>query len=414
MAKLSLNLDERTIKNGMAQVRIRINHKGTSAFVGTDVYVEPAYFIAGSLYDPIHRKAPMAVEKREKIARIVRQFDDLLLDIDSSELAALTAKDIKERAGAGVRTRAQEKRAVHRGGYEMDFLNWLDEYGRSRRTDKTRKSYEYAWNVLREYCVARHLSVLMFSDIDYSRLSDFAQWLRSTGRGESTRHMLESYIRAAYKEAEKRHIISRENDPYFDYSIKPVPKKDIDCLTAEQMHILMTSEIPTSGLAKARDIAMMSFYLCGANLLDMYELEKPQNGEAVFVRHKIEGHDQRPAHIRIEPELAKLLKVYGGSEWMFRFKESYPTYETFQRRVTRQLAGVSKLLGFAVNMAKVRRTWPTIAASLDVPDRVIDKSMGHVDSTVKDRHYEQYDWSRTAKANRKVIDTIKNFKNKTT
>jgi hypothetical protein len=28
---------------------------------------------------------------------------------------------------------------------------------------------------------------------------------------------------------------------------------------------------------------------------------------------------------------------------------------------------------------------------------------------VKDRHYEQYDWSRTAEANRKIIDYIKSL-----
>jgi hypothetical protein len=29
------------------------------------------------------------------------------------------------------------------------------------------------------------------------------------------------------------------------------------------------------------------------------------------------------------------------------------------------------------------------------------------DKSVKDMHYEQYDWSRTARANRAVIDAIK-------
>ena len=98
MAKLSLNLDSRSLKNGMAHVRLRINHKGTSAFVGTDVYVEPEYFISGSLYDPIHRKAYLAIEKREKITRLVRQVDEWLADVDRAELAKLTATEIKERA----------------------------------------------------------------------------------------------------------------------------------------------------------------------------------------------------------------------------------------------------------------------------------------------------------------------------
>lgn len=408
MAKLSLNLDSRSLKNGMAHVRLRINHKGTSAFVGTDVYVEPEYFIAGSLYDPIHRKAYLAIEKREKITRLVRQVDEWLADVDRAELATLKAKDIKERACGRAHTRKDVP--VRKDG-SGDFLDWFDKYGRSRQTERTRKSYEYGWNVLREYCEARHYSILTFADIDYARLSDFAQWLRDTGRGEATRHMLESYVRAAYKDAQKRRMVSRENDPYYDYSIKPVPRKKIQSLSVEQMHTLMTANIPTSGLAKARDIAMMSFYLCGANLLDIYEMGPAQDSAAVFVRHKVENKIQLPLYIHIEPELAELLKVYGGDDALFRFKEAYQTYETFQRRVTRQLKGVSKLVGFDVNMAKIRRSWATIAGRLRVEELVIDFSMGHIVNTINAVHYEDYEWGRTAEANRKIIDTIKNFNN---
>lgn len=60
MAKISLNLDERSVKNGMSHIRIRINHKKSCAYVSTGIYVEPQYFISGSLYDPIHRKARLA------------------------------------------------------------------------------------------------------------------------------------------------------------------------------------------------------------------------------------------------------------------------------------------------------------------------------------------------------------------
>ena len=406
MAKISLNLDSRSLKNGMAHVRMRINHKGTSAFVSTGVYVEPQYFNADSLYDPINRKAQMFAVKRDRIAALVRQVDDFIAETDRAELANLSANDIRERACVHTRKHTQEKKQYH-GGMDADFLTWFDQYGNSRQTEKTKKSYEYAWNVLREYCESRRFNVLRFGDIDYSRLTDLAKWLRETGRGESTRHMIECYVRAAYKDAQKRRMVSRENDPYYDYSIKPVPRKKIQSLNIEQMHTLMTAKITTSGLAKARDIAMMSFYLCGANLLDIYEMGPAQDGAAVFVRHKVENKIQLPLYIHIEPELAKLMKVYGGKDALFRFKESYPTYDTFQRRVTRQLKGVSKLVGFDVNMAKIRRSWATIAGRLRVEELVIDFSMGHIVSTINAVHYEEYEWDRTAEANRQVIDYVK-------
>ena len=418
MAKISLNLDTRVIKNGMAQVRIRISHKGTNCFIATGVNVEPQYFIEGSLYDMIHRKAPMAVDKRLRIVEQVQAIEQYMMDVEPAALGQMTANDIRDGVGIWKTRQAKpsvtpivhaassgQSKRIQRGQSSSDFLNWLDEFGRGRQAEKTRKGYEYAWNVLHEYCKSLGWMTITFSDINYARLADFGRWLTATKRSPSTRYILESYIRAAYKEAQRCHIVSRADDPYLDYSIKRVPPKDIECLTVEQLRMLQSAQMPC-GLSRARDIAMMSFYMCGANLLDLYEMAAPKNGDAEFVRHKLENRYQCKVCIRIEPEMRRLLDVYGGCGALLRFKESHPNYETFQRRVRRQLEEVGERLGFDVSMAMIRRTWATIAGSLEIPDRVIDKSMGHVDCTVKDRHYEKYEWCRTAKANRRVIDYV--------
>jgi hypothetical protein len=473
MAKLSLNIDTRCEQNGMVPVRLRINHKSTSAFVPTGVKVEPQYFISGSLYDPIHRKAYMASEKREQITRLVKRFEDYLLDVDRAELALLTASDIRERvcgsnyaggfadaaavsmrstnyaggaadsavggnyasrmSGAGGTGRMSGGRqsagsALHtvytgdmsafgsaggqlvgwsnRNAQNGDFVAFFAEYGASRRTAKTQESYAYCAKTLRDYCNARGLLTLTFWDVNYGRLTDFARWLAANGKGDATRHMMESYVRAAYKDAQKRHIISRENDPYFDYSIAPVPQKDIDCLTAEQMAALMRLELSQPSMQMARDIALASFYLCGANPLDLYDMSEPKDGDAVFVRHKIDRHLKREIHIRIEPELAALIDRWQGSGRMFLFRQTYPNFDGFRHKIAHRLRELKEPLGFAVSMPIIRRTWATIAGELECPENVINHSMGHVVGTVNARFYERYDWGLTAKWNRRIIDYI--------
>lgn len=407
MAKLSINLDERSVKNGMAHVRIRINHGKSAAYVSTGIYVEPQYFNPGSLYDPVNRKAYMAAAKRDKIVQIVRQLDEWLVDQDPEQLAQMTAKDIKDRAGVGTRTRKEPQPKKVKAINPHDFVQFFAEYGEGRLTPKTRKSYAYAWNVLREYCKDRKLHTLLFSEIDYARLTDFAAWLRKTGRSDATRHIIESYVRAAYKDAQKRRLVSREYDPYYDYSIAPVPQKDIECLTIEEMHQVMMADLSNyAGLQRARDIALISFYLCGANLIDIYEMNTIKGEDIVFIRHKVTRSSLRPTYIHIEPELQALMQKYKGDKYLFKFKETSSTYETFARRVSTLLEGASAKIGVVITLAKIRRTWSSIAGMLEIPDRVIDKSMGHVDKSVKDKHYEQYDWSRTTRANRKVIDAV--------
>ena len=130
------------------------------------------------------------------------------------------------------------------------------------------------------------------------------------------------------------------------------------------------------------------------------------DGNAEFVRHKVERSSQMKIKIRIEPELQAILMQIGGSERLFCFAEKHSTFETFQRRQTLLLHQIGTKVGVDVTMAKIRRTWATIAGELECPENVINHSMGHVVGTVNARFYEKYDWSLTAKWNRKIIDYI--------
>ena len=421
MAKLSLNLDTRSSRNGTGQIRLRINHRGTSAFVGTGVYVEPQFFIAGNLYDPIRSKAPMAMTLRDKVARVVRAVEEFIAETDKATLNGMTATDIRDQAlgspkndsgaqtspadafgGVGGRITVGRKRNAQSG----DFVAFFEEYGESRRTDKTRESYAYAAKVLRSYCAARGLRTLTFDDVNYARLVDYARWLSET-KSPATRHMFESYVRAAYKDAQKRRLVSRDRDPYYDYSIARVPLKDIDCLTAKQMKRLLLYEPKQVGLQIGRDVSLMSFFLCGHNLIDLYEMGLPNNGVCEFVRHKIEQRYQREVKIHIEPEFQSLIDKYKGDGMLLKFKATYPNYDSFRHKIAHRLRELSTDIGFNVSMPRIRRTWATIAAELDCPSDIINKSMGHVDKTVNDRSYVEYKWWKTAKWNRKIIDHVK-------
>ena len=160
MANISFVLESRTNKQGLAQVRLRVTNKGTRTFLVTGVYIEPQYF-QDSLYDPVHRKAYMSVEKREQLLRYVREYDQWMADADPMDVKQLTAQDIKERvwraqASERADARAQEdvladakKNAKPRTANDVrDFVVFFEKYGDAREAEDTRKSYAYAWRVL--------------------------------------------------------------------------------------------------------------------------------------------------------------------------------------------------------------------------------------------------------------------------
>lgn len=143
------------------------------------------------------------------------------------------------------------------------------------------------------------------------------------------------------------------------------------------------------------------------NLSDIYALPKQKGEEVVFVRSKIAHREPKPTHIHIEPELAALIEKYAGTQYLFRFAEEFPQFATFQSNLRKRFGILSEMIGGAhITLAIARHTWATLACKCGVEEYVISKSLGHTDNDVTTRHYIEYDWSRTAAANRKVIDYI--------
>lgn len=410
MASIILRLDERTIKNGMQQVRMRISHRGTNAWYSTGVMVEPQYFNGSSLYDAIGKRASMAMFKREQLAGIVRQYEEGVFDLlradgGREQMEQMTANDLRDyifgtrdKKPTAVQLVAKKKKTQQTG----DFMTFLDKYGQSKDKVRTRENYAYVWRMLFDYVRTRRLDGLSFADINYERLVDMKAWLRGEHKGEPTRFKFESYVRAAFKEGLRMKMCSRDSDPFLDYRIEPVPEHDIETISRKQVKELMEVDCDGHpGLQRAKDVLLGSFYLCGINFQDMYSL--PIGDEAVYIRQKVEKRTQRHVRVRVEPELSVIVAKYQGNGRMFNFKAGC---RSLQYRLDDNFRALSTELGFKVNMAIIRRTWATLAAEIECPDSVINHSMGHIVRTVNARFYEKYDWSRTANWNRKVIDYV--------
>lgn len=395
----------------MQQVRMRISHKGTNAWHPTGVWVEPVFFNGSNIYDAISKKAPMAMYKKEQLSGIVRQYEEAMFDLQradvgGAQLDQMTANDIRAYI-FGSRVSAQKASAVQlvankkKTRQTADFMAFLDEYGQTKGT-RTKENYAYVWRLVLEYIQARQLDGLSFTDIDYVRLVDMKAWIRSTGRGEPTRFKMESYVRATYKEGLRRRMCSRDMDPFLDYRIEPVPEHDIETISRKQVRELMDTDCDGHpGLQRAKDMLLGSFYLCGANFQDMYDL--PMGDEAVFVRKKVDKRTQKHTRIRVEPELGEIVQRYEGDGRMFNFEAGC---RSLHYRLDDNFVELSKELGFKVNFAIIRRTWATLAAEIECPDSVIDMCLGHMPRTINSLHYVKPNWERAANWNRRVIDYV--------
>lgn len=126
----------------------------------------------------------------------------------------------------------------------------------------------------------------------------------------------------------------------------------------------------------------------------------------------------------MEPEAIEIINKYRGTKHLLSILDDGTKEESFRRTINDYLKRVGKVeyrknkrgalikkeitpLHPDIVWYTARRSWATIAASLDIPKEVIGKALGHSewDNTTTDL-YIQFDHKKIDDANRKVIDHL--------
>lgn len=160
----------------------------------------------------------------------------------------------------------------------------------------------------------------------------------------------------------------------------------------------------------ARDITMLSFYLVGINMVDLFSFKKSDfEGEYLeYNRTKTKNRRDDNAYmkIRIVPEAREIaLRVY--DDMKSKNVLSLTSFVNFNLKHLAKEIGVERIVFYTA-----RHTWATLA----VNDCKIDKytvhlALNHVDNkTAITDVYIKKDFSAVDEANRKVIDYVLNKK----
>jgi integrase len=275
-----------------------------------------------------------------------------------------------------------------------DYLNTV-------RADKTKAAYKYTFGKLGEFSGKKELA---FEDVTLKFLREFQAWLLGNGAGVNTVSIHLRNIRAVFNRAIDDEVTTLY--PFRKFKILSV-KREIRAISVEKMRLVYGLELAgDEGLRIARDCFMLSFFLCGINPVDIFNLANGEGVKTQFIRTKIAHKFPDPVRIAVQPEAAAIVKRYKGKGHLLCFADSYVDYETFYHRLQIRMRRLSELLGFKITMYTARYTWATIADSLDISEKTISKALGHADTSLTGKKYIAFDWSKVDEANRKVIDRV--------
>lgn len=404
--------------DGTYNPKIQIIHRGLSAYIASGINTECVRFRKGMSSGTITDSSieDSLNDKVKKVRAILNEKDDIISEMD-------TAKEVKDYV-----------LKILDAGNEIDFLKFANEYKDSVLNKSTKAYHITRINALTEYIGEKTgKTSLPINKITYDLLKDYEEWLRTTNRKRKktstekaglNENSINSYMGAIsilFNAAKKKYNdydrgdILIKNDPFKVYSppkLEPTKKRAIETDVVRKIYDFHSpKEIPEM----TRDLFIMSFFLAGMNLADIYDCG-PFGDRVEYTRKKTRAHkkDRPYLSLLIHPRITSLIEKYRDKEGIrgFCFYKMYPNMPAFHQAVRRGISVLRKELNLPdLTYYAARHSFATIArnecdVSMDDVALCLTHESGHDITDV----YVKRDFSRVDNVINKVVNHV--FKEK--
>lgn len=372
--------------DGKVNIKIRITHMRKTLYLSTNQYIHPEFFDnkSGTIkpnhpnYDYLNPQIRSKILQCERV--LIKTYGDR---------RDYTAQDIK-----------RVLRAKELGDGVIKYMERLIESMKKSGNNGNADVYSLVKNKLNEY-----IGEIPFEAINYEFLKGFESHMMEEGLSHNTISMYLRTLRAVFNRAIDSDVVSQDIYPFRKYKIKPSkPNK-------RNLPAGVISQIANCKLRKktefARDFFMLSFYLIGMNVIDLYNLKQNNyfGGRIDYTRQKT-GED---ISVKVRPEAEKLIEKYrSDKDYLLKFHYQYFNHKNLTKYVNKALKDMAGELSISrpVSTYYARHSWATIAISLGYSRDIIGKALGHSDRSVT-AGYIDYDPAIIDNVNKAVIEHIK-------
>lgn len=427
-------------RDGKYPVSIRCYWKGSCAYIGTEYYVTDKQILRKKLSKKDNKKEILQLKDifivNELNKRIAR-FEDIKSRKLGHRIELYTAKELAKYFID--ETRPGTDTGINFVEFAVRHIERLMNQGRG----STARSIRSTINSLVDFAGGRER--IAVTEITAKFLTQFENYLRGKrtlkrknqfGKTVVTKKAGLSDVSILDNMANIRIVFNAAMDEYNDedkgeirimhypfrkYKLKRRPESDKRNLTPEQIAAIRDVSNEKLVLERAifsRDVFMLSFYLVGMNLADMYDADHlPDARKMIRIQYnrkktKRRRQDKALISIKVEPEALPLLTKYRDptGERVFDFHNRYTNSHIFSSNVNKGLKIVAKAAGIDEPLSTyyARHSWATIARNkCNISKDDVDLALNHIDQGRKMADvYIEKDWSMVDRANRAVIDLI--------
>lgn len=393
--------------DGTKNIKVRIYHNKSSQYISTPYYVEEKYLKDGVVSGEYRDSELLNFE----LSNLIQKCRSICLKLGTERSSRMSCSEIKEQIIAAMEP-----------DYEyIDFVSFANKIIDKTEKEKTKEWYQSSLNALIWFYGRNKIDV---RDITAQRMNELKERLATGGINGKPMSPggISNYlrgIRSLFNKAKDHYnnvdydIIRIPNDPFSSKVKIPKYRRSRKSLSVEDIKRIRDGQFSTARANMARDVFMIMFYMMGINVKDLYSIKNTTRGRLEYERSKTETEDniyRFPLSIRIEPELAVLVKKYSDIAFLSYFRRQYCDYRNFMRAVNKGLETISDELHLCCRITTnwARHSWASIARNrAGVPKADIDFCLGHVNNDYKMADiYIDIDYSIFDKSNRAVLDLL--------
>ena len=353
-------LPAKVLANGKHKIRIAMSHRGeTRYFVTRHVVPSVKNLKNGQVVGKeIGNANYINMQLSQEIQRIYKAYDELK-DVECYSCAQLLELI---------------KNQMHRStlkSFGAVSVEWL-EIKEKQNKPQSITLYKLAIDLFAEYAGKDFLLELLNLKYVYS----YEEWLIRKGLSNTTINMRMRVLRAIVRFAVTRRYIVYDNNPFLGYQERPETARDV-ALTHQQLRRLVDLQPEDEHVALCRDVLLMSFYLAGMNIADVFALNFSVK-HLSFIRTKTNTRrrDGNKTEFDIQPEARAIIDKYINKDGRVTFngKTTAGTMNSYFFRHLKKLA--EAIQAEHLIYYSMRKTFAQIANELGIQERVIAYCIG--------------------------------------
>ena len=362
-------LPAKVLIDGTHRIRIAMSHRGSTRYFMTRFTVPSPKNVMGGQVIGVPNASYMNQQLLLKMTQIYKAYDEL------EDTDYLTCSQLLEQIEAKLR-----------GGEPKKLLEVIDEfvaYKKNSASPGTMRIIKFAMKVFRKFFD----DSFFLKNLNAQVLYDFRDFMTGNGQNPSTQRIYFQLFREIVNYACRHKYVEYEVYPFRDFDGPKSLSRNV-AVSIEELRTIRDKKFTgkfSAQLDFVRDLFMLSFYLCGMNLVDVLQMD--YSGEYLhFLRQKTKSRrpDDMATEFTIQPEARDILnRIYKDGKFLFNGKpKSFVGYNSFLNRF---LPDVAEQCGIKHRFIyySARKTFTQIANELMIKDSIIEFCIG--DAVSNDR-----------------------------